>query len=145
MNHRDEMPEEVEGTANWLRAQRPEVGVQDLDRLKMRALAQAEAAGTVARLSLRPRRTLATALAAAALTVGLGGAIALACGIPPAWPGSPGSHGSAAHHQYKPGKGCGDKNHHHEREAWCWKPPKAPHGHYNHSQHSHHKLGHGHR
>jgi hypothetical protein len=26
--------------------------------------------------------------------------------------------------QYKPGKGCGDKNHEHEREDECKKPPK---------------------
>ncbi len=26
--------------------------------------------------------------------------------------------------QYKPGKGCGDKNHQHERENECKKPPK---------------------
>jgi hypothetical protein len=26
--------------------------------------------------------------------------------------------------QYKPGKGCGDKNHEHERENECKKPPK---------------------
>jgi hypothetical protein len=28
------------------------------------------------------------------------------------------------HDQYKPGKGCGDKNHVHERENECKKPPK---------------------
>ena len=126
MNHRDEMPEEVEGTAAWLRAQRPEVSAQDLDRLKMRARAQAEAAGTAIRAPTRPRRTLATVLAAVALTVGLGGAFALAAGARRSWPGSPSSHGSAAHHQYKPGKGCGDKNHQHECEGFCGKPPKAP-------------------
>ena len=30
----------------------------------------------------------------------------------------------AEHDQYKPGKGCGDKNHVHERENECKKPPK---------------------
>jgi hypothetical protein len=28
------------------------------------------------------------------------------------------------HDQYRPGKGCGDKNHVHERENECKKPPK---------------------
>ena len=31
---------------------------------------------------------------------------------------------SADSSQYKPGKGCGDKNHSHERENECKKPPK---------------------
>ena len=30
----------------------------------------------------------------------------------------------AAKSQYKPGKGCGDKNHVHEREGECKNPPK---------------------
>ena len=31
---------------------------------------------------------------------------------------------SADKGQYKPGKGCGDKNHQHEREGECKKPPR---------------------
>jgi hypothetical protein len=57
-----------------------------------------------------PRRALATAVTAAALAVGFGGALAIAGGGPP---GGGGSHGSAASAEYKPGKGCGDKNHIH--------------------------------
>ena len=32
--------------------------------------------------------------------------------------------GDSAKSQYRPGKGCGDKNHRHEREDECKKPPK---------------------
>ncbi len=125
MNHRDhDMPEEVEPMADWLRAQRPDVSAQDLDRLKMRARAQAESAQRARRSPMRPRRALATAFAALALTVGLGGAFALAGKGPPFSGGSGSSHDSAAIIQYKPGKGCGDKNHQHEREDECKKPPK---------------------
>ena len=35
-----------------------------------------------------------------------------------------GNGNSPADDQYKPGKGCGDKNHEHEREDECKKPPK---------------------
>jgi hypothetical protein len=35
-----------------------------------------------------------------------------------------GNGNSPADDQYKPGKGCGDKNHEHERENECKKPPK---------------------
>jgi hypothetical protein len=34
------------------------------------------------------------------------------------------SHTPPGHSQYKPGKGCGDKNHVHARENECKKPPK---------------------
>jgi hypothetical protein len=35
-----------------------------------------------------------------------------------------GSNNSPADDQYRPGKGCGDKNHIHDREDECKKPPK---------------------
>jgi hypothetical protein len=35
-----------------------------------------------------------------------------------------GNNNSPADDEYKPGKGCGDKNHIHERENECKKPPK---------------------
>src|SRR4051794_835321 len=96
MNHRDdEMPEELEPMGDWLRAQRPDVGAEDLHRLKMRARAQAESAVRAGRSPVRPRRALATALAALALAVGLGGAFALAGGGPPFSGGSASSHDSA--------------------------------------------------
>jgi hypothetical protein len=109
--------------ADWLRAQRPDVSAQDLHRLKMRARTQAESGASAHRSPMRPRRALATALTALALTVGLGGAFALAGGGPPFSGGSASSHGSAAKTQYKPGEGCGDKNHKHDREGECTKPP----------------------
>jgi hypothetical protein len=49
-------------------------------------------------------------LAAASLS---GGGLALATN------GGPGNSGPV-----KPGKGCGDKNHYHEKESQCKKPPR---------------------
>ena len=119
-----QLPEDLEQAAEWLRAQRPEGSALDLDRIKQRARAQAMRRGREETPVARPRRTLSTALATIALTVGLGGAVAVACIRGPLFPlPSPSSHHSAAHFQYKPGKGCGDKNHQHEREDEC-KPPK---------------------
>ena len=123
--HFDELPEDLERVADRLRAQRPEVSALDLDRIKQRARTQAMRGGA-SRAGAVPRRAVSTVLAVAALTVGLGGAFAIAGGKgPPSNPGNSGnSQGSAASSQYKPGKGCGDKNHIHEREDECKKPPK---------------------
>jgi hypothetical protein len=57
---------------------------------------------------------LATLLTIAALTIGAGGTFAIANG-------GGRDDGNAAKSQYKPGKGCGDKNHVHERENECKK------------------------
>jgi len=55
-----------------------------------------------------------------ALVVGLGGAAAIAGKAPPSSPFHSGSSASsAAHSQYKPGKGCGDKNHRHRGGGEC--------------------------
>lgn len=109
---------------DWLRSQVPPATPHDLDRLKARARAQASGAPGAGRSHPRPRGLLATAFTVLALVGALGGAFALAGGGPPASPGSASSQGSAAVTQYKPGKGCGDKNHQHEREDECKKPPK---------------------
>jgi hypothetical protein len=64
------------------------------------------------------RSRIATIVTMLALVAGTGGAIALGQG------GSGGSsQGGAATAQYKPGKGCGDKNHQHKKRNQC-KPPK---------------------
>jgi hypothetical protein len=64
------------------------------------------------------RSRIATIVTMLALVAGTGGAIALGQG------GSGGSaQGGAASGQYKPGKGCGDKNHRHKKHGQC-KPPK---------------------
>ena len=62
-------------------------------------------------------RVLTLALVVASLAAG-GVAIAGGNGGAPS-SGGPGNSGSV-----KPGKGCGDKNHYHERENECKKPPK---------------------
>src|SRR5436305_4144595 len=93
-------------------------------------------------------RSRVTALVVALATVGgtTGAAIATAPkdhGKQPA----PQQH-SASHHQYKPGKGCGDKNHHHERENECKKRHHGhsdEHGHGRSDEHGHgHSDEHGH-
>jgi hypothetical protein len=64
------------------------------------------------------RSRIAAVLTMLALVAGTGGAIALGQG------GSGGSaQAGAASGQYKPGKGCGDKNHRHKKHNQC-KPPK---------------------
>jgi hypothetical protein len=121
----DEHPEELEPVADWLRAQRPEVSALELDRIKQRARAQAMRGERRGARAARPRRALSTAITVLALTVGLGGAFAIAGKGPPSSPQNAGSsNNSAANSQYKPGKGCGDKNHQHEREDECTKPPR---------------------
>jgi hypothetical protein len=57
---------------------------------------------------------IATAATLLALFGGTGGAIAVA-----GTASSSSSHGGAASGEYKPGKGCGDKNHQHERSDEC--------------------------
>jgi hypothetical protein len=51
---------------------------------------------------------IATVFTVLALAGGTGGAIAIAHSD-----SSGGPHGGAANGQYRPGKGCGDRNHHH--------------------------------
>jgi hypothetical protein len=117
----ERIPDDLRDTADMLRAQRPDVSPLELDRIKQRARAQAaRGVSTEARLG-RPRRALPTVVTALALMVGLGGAFAIAGGGPPS---GVGGNGSAADSQYRPGKGCGDKNHEHEREDECKKPPR---------------------
>ncbi len=120
----EQHPEDLEQVADWLRAQRPEVNALELDRIKQRARAQAMRGEQRGSRAARPRRALSTAITVLALTVGLGGAFAIAGKGPPSSPPqAASSKSSAANKQYKPGKGCGDKNHQHEREGEC-KPPK---------------------
>ena len=125
MKRRDEkLPEDLEPTADWLRAQRPEVSAQDLDRLKMRARAQAESAEGARRSRGRhagrwPRRSPRLRLRSASAARSRSRAR-----VRRSRPDREAATDSAANTQYKPGKGCGDKNHQHEREDECKKPPK---------------------
>jgi hypothetical protein len=114
----DRERDELGHVAEWLREQRPEASAQDLDRIKLQAKSRAE------KRVVNPRRTLSTVLASGVLALGLGGALAIAGKGPPASPDAGSSKSSAAHNEYRPGKGCGDKNHKHDREDECKKPPK---------------------
>ena len=101
-----------------LREERPEITAIELDQIKQRARKQAmrQKGGVPLR---RARRTLITALLALGIASG-GGAVVFANHDN----GQGKSQDQAAKGQYKPGKGCGDKNHVHEREGECKKPPK---------------------
>lgn len=115
MERRDfeQHPEDLEQVADWLRAQRPEVNALELDRIKQRARAQAMRGERRGVGAARPRRALSTAITVLALTVGLGGAFAIAGKSPPSSPSKAGSsQTSAASTQYKPGKGCGKPGDH---------------------------------
>jgi hypothetical protein len=97
--------EELERT---LRAHRHEATPLELDQIKLRAMARtsrSRTGGTV----LRTR--FVTMLAVLGLMgAGTGGVLAKSGG---------GDEGSAAKSEYKPGKGCGDKNHEHARHDEC--------------------------
>lgn len=100
-----DMDRDIESVASWLRAQRPDVDQLTLDQIKQRALS---------RVNHRPWRfgfvksRIATVVTMFALAGGTGGALAVAASS-----GSSSSKSSAASGQYKPGWGCGDKNHTH--------------------------------
>src|ERR671922_2806872 len=91
----EERPEDLEGVADWLRAQRPEVNALELDRIKQRARAQAMRQERRGAGAARARRPLATALTALVLTASLGGALAIAGQSPTSSPTT-----SAAKKQY---------------------------------------------
>ena len=63
----------------------------------------------------RIARIVVTLLVAASMAVG---------GIAIASPGNQGGGGPGNSGLFKPGKGCGDKNHIHYRENECKKPPR---------------------
>jgi hypothetical protein len=111
-----ELPVDLQPVADWLRAPRPEVRALDLDRIKQRALAQARRGERRGAGVTRARQSVATVLSALVLTASFGGALAIAGKAPPSSPTKSGSSKtSAATTQYKPGKGCGDKNHSHNK------------------------------
>ena len=113
MDVRDDRPEDLERVGDWLRAQAPEMNALELDRIKQRARTQAMRGERRPPRAARPRRVLSTAITVVALTIGLGGAFAIAGKSPPSSPtSSGGSQTSAASTQYKPGKGCGKPGDH---------------------------------
>jgi hypothetical protein len=103
--YRERLPADLEPVAAKLRAHRVEADAFELDELKRRAMARS--ALRHGRQTLMKSR-VATMLTIVGLAGGTGGALAVA-----AAGGHPGGNGGAASGQYKPGKGCGDKNHTH--------------------------------
>ena len=101
----DRLPEHLLEVAEKLREGRVSATPLELDELKLRAKAQA-ARGRSYRLRGAPLRSRVVTLALSALIVGgtTAGGIAASSG---------GGGGNAAEQQYKPGMGCGDKNHTH--------------------------------
>src|SRR5207302_6235393 len=96
----DSLPGDLREVAERLRSERPEASSLDLDRIKTRAVASAATS--------RPKgfhvrsRVLATLLTLSLMAAGTGGVIAS---------GGHGEGGDASKSEYKPGMGCGDKNH----------------------------------
>jgi hypothetical protein len=101
----DRLPEHLLEVAETLREGRASATPLELDELKLRAKAQA-ARGRSYGLRGAPLRSRVVTLALTALIVGgtTAGGIAASSG---------GGGGNAAVQQYKPGMGCGDKNHVH--------------------------------
>ena len=115
----ERIPRELRSVVDQLRERRPEATALELDEIKLRAKARAvRQSGTrPGSMFMRKRRTFVTLLLALGLaTSGTAGVIAGGGGKAPK--------GNAGKVQYKPGKGCGDKNHVHKREGECKKPPK---------------------
>ena len=101
----DRIPEHLLEVADKLREGRVSATPLELDELKLRAKAQA-ARGRSYRVRGAPLRSRVVTLALTALIIGgtTAGGIAGSSG---------GGGGNAAEQQYKPGMGCGDKNHVH--------------------------------
>lgn len=104
----EQLPDGLREVAEELRARRAETTVLELDRIKLRAMAQASrpTASRQGKGLLMRSKTLTMALVLG-LAVSGGTAGVIAGG------GGGGGGGSAAKSEYKPGKGCGDKNHTH--------------------------------
>jgi hypothetical protein len=111
MHDHDDLPEELQELGERLRRDATRPSALELDHLKLRVMRSARGS-THGRKGPFMKSRLASVLTIVALTVGAGGTFAIAGG------GS-GNDGNASQSQYKPGKGCGDKNHIHERNDEC--------------------------
>jgi len=116
----DRLPDDLREIDARLQAQKPEVSALELDELKLRTAARAFKApkSRYGRQYLM-RSKLVTMLLVLGLAVGGGTAGVIASH-------DNGNGKSADRSQYKPGKGCGDKNHQHERESECFDKPGKP-------------------
>jgi len=112
------LPDDLREIDARLQAHKPEVSALELDELKLRTAARAfrPTTSTYGRRQLM-RSKLVTMMLVLGLAVsgGAAGVIASSDG---------GGGKSADESEYKPGKGCGDKNHVHEREDDCKTPPR---------------------
>jgi len=120
MMNPDHLPDELRDVDARLQAHKPEVTAFELDELKLRTAARAFAApkSRYGRQYLM-RSKLVTMLLVLGLAVSGGAAGVIASH-------DNGNGKSADRSQYKPGKGCGDKNHEHEREDECNDKPGWP-------------------
>ena len=107
------LPDELGEVANRLRSERAAASPLELDRIKTRAMANA-ATSRPKGFALKSR-SVAALLTVALMAAGTGGVIAGG--------GNGNGNGSASNSQYRPGKGCGDKNHVHARHNECKKNP----------------------
>jgi hypothetical protein len=105
-SNEDQIPEQLLEVADRLREERVTVTPLELDELKLRARAQAAGGMRSGSRKGLPLRSRVVTLALTALLIGgtTAGGIAAAGG---------GGNGNSASSQYKPGMGCGDKNHVH--------------------------------
>ncbi len=102
-----QLPDALREVAEHLREQRAYAGPLDLDRIKLQAKAQASRRPSI--MSPRrgtPMKSRVATLALTALLIGGTTAGGIAAG-------GGGNNGNSANSQYKPGMGCGDKNHIH--------------------------------
>ena len=114
----DRLPDDLREVDARLQAHKPEVSALELDQIKLRTAARAFRAPT----SRYGRQYLMRSKLVTMMLV-LGLAISgTTAGVIASHDNGNGK--SADKGQYKPGKGCGDKNHQHEREGECKKPPR---------------------
>jgi hypothetical protein len=106
-------PPELRGIVSRLRAERAQADPLHLDQIKQRAMRRAQR--PLVRTGFM-RSRLATICTLFALVGGTGGALAVA------GTSSGGAAHSASSAEYKPGKGCGDKNHKHTGSKGKQKP-----------------------
>jgi hypothetical protein len=107
----DRIPAELEPVVARLRERRAEADPLQLDQIKLRARARLMSG----RRRPSPMRSrLATIVTIIGLVGGTSGAVAVG-----SQGGGDGNGHGADHGQYRPGKGCGDKNHEHSRSNEC--------------------------
>jgi hypothetical protein len=107
----DSFPDDLQKVADVLHDRRPTLDPLALDAIKLRAMSRARRPTSSRAKGFFMRSRLTTVLTVAFLSLGTGGALAVAGGEDFGL----GSHdgGSASCTQYRPGNGYGDKNHCH--------------------------------